>query len=63
MNMGVQLSKEPFIVVYKKTSKRVQKEVPETAATHPSKSEDFQDTAKEMAKETCQAAPDASKRL
>lgn len=66
MNMGVQLSKEPFIVVYKKTSKRVQKEVPEAAATHPSKSEDFQDAAKEPAKGTsqhCQASPDERTRL
>lgn len=66
MNMGVQLSKEPFIVVYKKTSKRVEKQVPEAAATHPPKSEDFQDAAKEMPKGTCQHcqdSPDASKRL
>lgn len=53
-------------MVYKKTSKRVQKEVPEAAATHPSKSEDFQDAAKEPAKGTsqhCQASPDERTRL
>lgn len=66
MNMGDNLSKEPFSVVYTKPVAKKVDQVPDTASTHPYKPEDFQGTAKEPAKGTCkdfQASADARKRL